>query len=781
MNMRMICCGAALVLAGGLLTAQTTNSKPSTRPLSSDPPNAINIGGHRAIKDFRMRGPVLAYKAETKVFVDAPPSASDLLLENPDAYDVTVTLARNNLDGSLGEPVAVRVPLQTTEPIATRPSSQPARSQPATATRPAATQTTRPRRQPLFTGEAVLPLKDAEPGAFRLTMTVTKDGTVVTSAKETLLYLPRAARVTKDREEILTWLDEANEQQPIWGWRPTWTNLLLAIDNPEDPFANLRGFVLRSYDNPQLERRQPYTMYIPHALDLKQPQPLLVVLHGSGGDYRNIISDEAAGQRYEKFPMLVANAGAFRNQEFRHMALNDVRWVVEDVKRKYNVDASRIYVQGISLGGRGTLELAALLPDVFAAGSSHGTYGLNDDAVDPFHLLTSDAVAAHLSLRSDMRTFLPNLRNTPMEIVFGWKDDTTPAGGALMLAAGIREAGGMVVERGFNTTHNISLPDYDWASTREWLLKHKLEPKPLTVKHRVTNLRFNTNRWVTVHELQEYAVVGSVEGNYNPETKALTVKALNIAAATFAPPGPIESIIANGQVVELTTPRVSATLLFTNTRAGQRIGLLDKPLVADNAAKRPGISGPMWDVFSEPFTFVYGGSDDAAARERLKKSAEFAADWDMAFGGDKFASVAFESLTESQKRSRNLIAFLTPADVAKLYEQPGKLWPDTPAQATIRMALRPSPFASDRSILIVELSEKEPVNIHDLGWWDAALHTDWLLATVVQRTEPTRRRQRVRELRLLQAGMYDHHWNVGARTAADYRREALLGPGSRGN
>jgi|GEM_PF-1745398 len=755
MDKQTLAIGCILALAGAVVTGQTTAPAPTTQ--------AVKIGGQRELKDFRLRGPQYVHRNDIKVFVEAPPSASDELLANDAACTLVAT-------ASQGDRVATtQVKLDTPFRPATAPATQS--TQPATQTR---------RRAPLFGGDATIALTDWPDGNAEITLSITRAEVVKTHKQRFDIVRSKVAALKQNQDEVKVWLDEVNEQPPIWGWQPRWENLPRALGGM--PLAEMRGFVLRSYENPQLERRQPYTMYIPHALDLKQPQPLLVVLHGSGGDYRNIISDEAAGQRYEKFPMLIANAGAFRHQEFRHMALNDVRGVIEDVKRKYNVDASRIYVQGISLGGRGTLELAALLPDTFAAGSSHGTYGLNDDAVDPFQLLTTDAVAAHLSLRADMRTFLPNLRNTPMEMVFGWKDDTTPPGGALLLAAGIREAGGTVVERGFNTTHNISLPDYDWASTREWLLKHKLDSKPLTVKHRLTNLRFNTNRWVTVHELQEYAAVGSVEANYNPNTKTLTVKALNIAAATFTPPGPVENITANGQVVELAQGRASATLRFSNTRAGQRIGLLEKPLVADNAVKRPGLSGPMWDVFSEPFVFVYGGGDDAATRLRLKKSAEMAADWDMSFGSDKFTPVAFESLTDAQKNTRNLIAFLTPAEVAKLYEgTTAKLWPDTPPQITVRMALRPSPFAQERSILIVEMNENEPVNIQEFGSWDAALHTDWLLAAVVQRAEPTGRRQRTRELRLLQSGMYDHRWNLGTRTNADYRRESLLGPGSRGN
>ena len=137
---------------------------------------------------------------------------------------------------------------------------------------------------------------------------------------------------------------------------------------------------------------------------MDKPAPLMILLHGSGGDYRNIIADEAAGQRFETHPMLIANAGAFLYQEFRHLALNDVRGVLEDMKKKYNVDEDRVYLQGISLGGRGSLETAALLPDTFAAISPQGVYGISPRWNDPPSIARLDAVALSLSCKADIRT-----------------------------------------------------------------------------------------------------------------------------------------------------------------------------------------------------------------------------------------------------------------------------------------------------------------------------------------------------------------------------------------
>ena len=119
--------------------------------------------------------------------------------------------------------------------------------------------------------------------------------------------------------------------------------------------------------------------------------------------------------------MLIANAGAYGHREYRHLALQDLLAVLRDVSAKYAVDPDRVYLQGISLGGRGTLEAAALRPDIFAAISSHGVYGVQEDLIDPVSHINDDATARSYRARRDIRTWLPNLIHMPVEFIYGRK------------------------------------------------------------------------------------------------------------------------------------------------------------------------------------------------------------------------------------------------------------------------------------------------------------------------------------------------------------------------
>ncbi|MFP4053099.1 MAG: prolyl oligopeptidase family serine peptidase, partial [Phycisphaerae bacterium] len=261
------------------------------------------------------------------------------------------------------------------------------------------------------------------------------------------------------RPEFAVWLEHVNRPRDVWKKVPYWRNVDRIFEDPTLLYGRLRGLVLRSYPNPQLGRLQPYTVYVPKSYDANEPWPLMILLHGSGGDYRNIISDLYEGQELETNPMLIANAGAFTRQEYRHLALEDVMGVLADMRSKYNVDANRVYVQGISLGGRGSIELAALRPHVFAAACPQGVYGMFQQAADPAGMAAMDPYARWQLARWDLRSYLPNVRTVPMQIVLGRKDTTTPPHNALVFRHLLRYyLGGQAEIAAFDAGHNISYP-----------------------------------------------------------------------------------------------------------------------------------------------------------------------------------------------------------------------------------------------------------------------------------------------------------------------------------
>ncbi len=321
----------------------------------------------------------------------------------------------------------------------------------------------------------------------------------------------------KSRAEVVLWLEHVNRTRDVWKKVPRWRNVdRLMGDEPPD-LGELRGLVLRGYRNEQLMQIQPYGMYVPEAYDPDEPMPLLILLHGSGGNYLNLLSDLYEGQELETHPMLVANAGAFRRQEYRHLALLDVLGVLADVKRKYNVDPDRVYLQGISLGGRGCIEIAALKPQLFAAASPQGVYGMLEPLADPVTALRMTSRNAWALAKWDIRSYLPNVRTVPMQIIYGHKDKTTPPLNALTIKYLINRLGGRARAVGFDAGHDISAPAYLWSETRKWMLEQRRAEPPGRIRFRCATLRHNKHWWVTVDDFDAWRGPLGLFGAGGPE------------------------------------------------------------------------------------------------------------------------------------------------------------------------------------------------------------------------------------------------------------------------
>lgn len=574
------------------------------------------------------------------------------------------------------------------------------------------------------------------------------------------------AAVRADRDELAAWIAEANRPVPIWGRLPRWRNLDAALARPQAPYDGLRGHVLRAYRSAHLDRLQPYTVHVPSALDLGRPVPLLVLLHGSNGDFRNVVADEAAGQRFEHEPMLIANAGAFLDQEYRGLALQDVLGVIEDVCAKYPIDRARIAIQGISLGGRGALEAAALLPDRFVAASAQGVYGINDRFADPGVIARLPPAAVALTARADLRTWLPNLHRTPVECIVGLHDDVTPAYNGLFFAHLLRAFGGSAVERTFARGHDISMPDYDWATTRAWMLRQQRDPAPQEIRHRVACLRYGRSGWLSVLALQDYAGIGQVRGRLveRDGRRIALVETVNVAELEIAPPPGVAAVGVAGDGDRLFPLPSDGRLRLRIGRA--TIEPVDGP--ADPGRKRPGRSGPLWDAWSDPVLYVWDAQPGETG-ERLRRAAEASATWDLAAAPTRLRTAASDAVTAEERDTRTLIVFT--ADPARCPLLAGVDLPRLPDGELVAVLLRPAPWHPERSVVVVVQRAARPVSLHEFGTRDSAWHGDW----VVGRPRPATADEAFPGVEPVAMGVFDGGWRPATGVEIGDTGAAFLG------
>lgn len=81
-----------------------------------------------------------------------------------------------------------------------------------------------------------------------------------------------------------------------------------------------------------------------------------------------------------------------------------LKLLLDDIIEKYNVDTSRIYITGLSMGGYGTYEMLTRYPDLFAAG-----------------IPICGGIGSMYA-----RMNLPALKDIPLWIFHGEKDDVVP-------------------------------------------------------------------------------------------------------------------------------------------------------------------------------------------------------------------------------------------------------------------------------------------------------------------------------------------------------------------
>ena len=116
-----------------------------------------------------------------------------------------------------------------------------------------------------------------------------------------------------------------------------------------------------------------YLLYLPTDYsNSKKGYPLVLFLHGAGERGEDINLVEIHG-----IPRLINMGKEFPFITIAPQCPSDRWWpepvltkalisLIEKTKAQYNVDNSRIYATGLSMGGYGTLEIAMERPDLFS-------------------------------------------------------------------------------------------------------------------------------------------------------------------------------------------------------------------------------------------------------------------------------------------------------------------------------------------------------------------------------------------------------------------------------
>lgn len=201
-----------------------------------------------------------------------------------------------------------------------------------------------------------------------------------------------------------------------------------------------------------------YCVFVPPGYTPDKHWPLILFLHGAGergqdGFLQTEVGLGRAIRCYSDWCRAIVVFPQCRPEQswtgdMARLALE----CVEQTAREYPIDAGRLYLTGISLGGAGVWTLAAAAPDRWAA-------------IAPVCGFGEAALAQKLA-------------SIPTWVFHGDKDDRVPPARSREMVQAIRQAGGNPRYTEFpGVGHNCWDAAYRDAEFWRWLLQQRLPPK----------------------------------------------------------------------------------------------------------------------------------------------------------------------------------------------------------------------------------------------------------------------------------------------------------------
>ncbi len=203
-----------------------------------------------------------------------------------------------------------------------------------------------------------------------------------------------------------------------------------------------------------------YAVYAPEPLDPEKDYPLIMILHGMGGNGNSTITKwvERLGNEFiivcPSYPM-----GAWWTFRAENIVLNLIR----ETRQRYPVDANRIFLAGLSNGALGAYMIGMFYPDRFAG-----------------------IVPIAGAITNRYLHFLVNMKNTPLYSIQGLHDPIFPIQvnrriekimSDLRYALTYREH----QEKGAAHGGHF-LPDSEVPGLVQWLKEQRRNPYPKTIR-----------------------------------------------------------------------------------------------------------------------------------------------------------------------------------------------------------------------------------------------------------------------------------------------------------
>jgi predicted peptidase len=202
----------------------------------------------------------------------------------------------------------------------------------------------------------------------------------------------------------------------------------------------------------KLTVKADYLLFLPegYGQDPAKKWPVILFLHGAGERGSDVNRVKAHGppkivEQKKDFPFIVISPQCPEDQWWDPELLIAL---LDDVSATHAVDADRVYLTGLSMGGFGTWATAIRYPDRFAA------------------------IAPICGGGSKFQ--VRRIRHVPAWVFHGDKDEAVPVGASIEMVDALKAAGGDVqFTRYPDAGHDSWTESYNNPKLYDWFLSHK--------------------------------------------------------------------------------------------------------------------------------------------------------------------------------------------------------------------------------------------------------------------------------------------------------------------
>jgi poly(3-hydroxybutyrate) depolymerase len=348
--------------------------------------------------------------------------------------------------------------------------------------------------------------------------------------------------------------------------------------------------------------------------------PLVIALHGFNGRPRGVMRaflDRTANSPHPAVDGFVVAPEAHGNSFYRGAGEAEVLSTLEWALATYPIDARRVSVTGVSMGGTGTAELAFLYADRFAAAAplcGYHSYFIRRD-VQGLALADWDKFVMH---HFSPVSWAERGRSLPLYVAHGTKD--YPLENSRVLIRRYRELGYDVSEEWPDIGHQVWEKTYDGARLWPWLSRKLLPVTPDRVTLITDSLRYGRLYWARITALETPGARAQADVRRESPTRFVAatrgVTALEIDAPGRAADAPC-SLEIDGTKLDF-APR--APVAAQRSAGAWHAG---RTSVAAGH-KQSGLEGPISDAFLGKVAFVWGSLDAHTAAANREVAETFA-------------------------------------------------------------------------------------------------------------------------------------------------------------